>query len=86
MLKDYGFFTENPPRKTLQTLNSILSLKTVNKKWASLRGLVHDNTHVWVLTVADCFYTHRKRVRCTQVNLQIQIHCWQRESISGRLV
>ena len=33
-------------------------------------GLVHDNAHVRVLTVADCFSTNRKRVRCTQVNLQ----------------
>ena len=30
-----------------------------------LKGLVHDNAHVWVLTVADCFSTNRKRVRCT---------------------
>ena len=36
----------------------------------TLKGLVHDNAHVWVLTVADCFPTNRKRVRCTQVNLQ----------------
>ena len=36
----------------------------------TLKGLVHDNAHVWVLTVADCFSTNRKRVRCTQVNLQ----------------
>ena len=35
-----------------------------------LKGLVHDNAHVCVLTVADCFSTNRKRVRCTQVNLQ----------------
>ena len=35
-----------------------------------LKGLVHDNAHVWVLTVADCFSTNRKRVRYTQVNLQ----------------
>ena len=33
----------------------------------TLKGLVHDNAHVWVLTVADCFSTNRERVRCTQV-------------------
>ena len=36
----------------------------------ALKGLVHDNAHVSVLTVADCFSTNRKRVRCTQVDLQ----------------
>ena len=36
----------------------------------TLKGLVHDNAHVWVRTVADCFQTNRKRVRCMQVNLQ----------------
>ena len=35
-----------------------------------LKGLVHDNAHVSVLTVADCFSTNQKLVRCTQVNLQ----------------
>ena len=34
------------------------------------RGLVHDNAHVWVLTVADCLSSNRKRVRCTQINVQ----------------
>ena len=37
---------------------------------ALLKGLVHDNAHVWVLTVADCFSSNRKRIRCMQVNLQ----------------
>ena len=33
-----------------------------------IKGLVDDNVHVWVLTVADCFSTNRKRVSWTQVN------------------
>ena len=37
---------------------------------SSLKELVHDNAHVWVLTVADCFSTNRKRIRCMQVNLK----------------
>ena len=34
-----------------------------------LKGLCHDSAHVWALTVADCFLTNRKRVRCTPGNL-----------------
>ena len=34
-----------------------------------LKGLCHDSAHVWDLTVADCFWTNRKRVRRTQGNL-----------------
>ena len=34
-----------------------------------LKGLCYDSVHVWALTVAECFWTNRKRVRCTQGNL-----------------
>ena len=57
-----------------------------NLLYSTLKGLVHDNAHVSVLTVADCFSTNRKRVRCTQVNLQNSNNCSLRESISGHLV
>ena len=36
---------------------------------ASLKGLCHDSAHVWAVTVADCLWTNRKRVRCTRGNL-----------------
>ena len=36
---------------------------------ALLKGLCHDSAHVWAVTVADCLWTKRKRVRCTRENL-----------------
>ena len=34
-----------------------------------LKGLCHDSAHVWAVTVANCLWTNRKRVRCTRGNL-----------------
>ena len=34
-----------------------------------LKGPCHDSAHVWAVTVADCLWTNRKRVRCTRGNL-----------------
>ena len=49
------------PRRTLATV----SLMYITP----LKGLCHDSADVWALTVGDCFWTNRKRVRCTQGNL-----------------
>ena len=38
----------------------------INWDSCRLKGLCHDSAHVWALTVADCFWTNRKRVRCTK--------------------
>ena len=50
-----------------------LDKKTLLKTWfnpgLNLKGLCHDGAHVWALTVADCFWTNRKRVRWMQGNL-----------------
>ena len=55
--------------RTMEKENPLFSFVIKIRKMC-LNFMIHDNAHVWVLTVADCFSTNRKRVRCTQVNLQ----------------
>ena len=33
------------------------------------KGLCHDSAHVWAVTVTDCLWTNRNRVRCKRGNL-----------------
>ena len=56
-----------------QNLKKSVGLPTKLKKipGPKLKGLCHDSAHVWAVTVADCLWTNRKRVRCKRGNL----HC-----------
>ena len=53
--KLYWYEIRGVPLQSLQWFKSILKAEHSMFKLKMLKELTHDNAHVWVLTVADCY-------------------------------